>query len=319
MALPRFTPLPQFRPTPWLSGPHAQTLWSMLAPVRRPDLLTSEMETTDGDVVQIQRTGPVAGQPVVILLHGLEGSARSAYAAALLLAFHQQGWCGVLLHARGSDGLPNRQAKGYHAGWWQDAQQLALQVRAEGATRVAAIGVSLGGNQLLRWLGETGEDSPLCAGVAVCPPVDLEAATIRLEEPRNRRYHLHLLHCLKASAWAKRQHNGLDRRTLDGLASIRAFDDALTAPQHGFAGVLDYYTRASARPVLAAIRRPTLILAAADDPLIPVETLLIEPAAPLIEQHLLTHGGHLGFVSGWWPRRWLPGAVVAWLQPHLEH
>lgn len=305
-----------FRPTPWLTNRHLQTLAAAIVRPPHIALTRSLIELPDGDAVEIVRTGPAAGRPVVILLHGLEGSERSPYARALLAAWHARGWCGVLLHARGTAQRPNRVARGYHSGDWADAAHLVGVMQAEGAASVAAVGVSLGGNVLLKWLGETGDTCPLAAAVAISVPFDLAACADALSHGFSRFYQWHLLRDMRASVWAKRALNGVTDDELRQLTTFRTFDDHFTAPQNGFAGVDDYYTRCSCRQFLGGITRPTTIFQAADDPFVPVASL--PTALPTaVSLQLSASGGHVGFLSGWWPKSWLPDAVCAALAPHL--
>lgn len=305
-----------FKPTPWLAHRHLQTLVAAVVSAPRLALHTDVIELPDGDAIELVRTGPIAGRPVVLLLHGLEGSVRSPYARALLAAWHARGWCGVLLHARGTAQRPNRKARGYHSGDWSDAAFVVTQLQALGATAVAGVGVSLGGNVLLKWLGETGAACPLRAAVSISVPFDLAACADALSVGFARFYQWHLLRDMRASVWAKRHLNGLTRATLTGLMTFRTFDDHLTAPQNGFNGVDDYYTRCSCRQFIGGIVRPTLMIQAADDPFVPVTSIPTD-LPPQVRLHLSARGGHVGFLHGAWPRSWLPDAVTTYLQEFL--
>ncbi len=308
-----------FRPTPWLANRHLQTLWASVASAPHPALISEQVELPDGDALEIVRTGPLAGRPVLLLLHGLEGSIASPYARQLLAAAAARGWCGVLIHARGAAQRPNRLVRGYHSGDWADAAFVTQRLLTEGATAVAGVGVSLGGNALLKWLGEAGASCPLVAAVAVSVPFSLAACADALTRGFARVYHRHLLRDMHASVWAKRHLNGLTATDLKKLTSFRLFDDRLTAPQNGFAGVDDYYQRASCRQYLGGITMPTTIFQAADDPFVPPPCI---PSAaelpPAVQLRLSPHGGHVGFLTGPWPRPWLPDAVIATLAPYLE-
>ncbi len=309
-------PAKKFLPTPWLAQRHVQTLLAAVLPSPRLDLQSELVELPDGDAIQLLCTGPVAGRPVVLLLHGLEGSIRSSYARALLAAWEARGWCGVLLQARGSAQRPNRMARGYHSGDWADAAVVVARLQAAGATAVAGVGISLGGNVLLKWLGETGAACPLTAAVAVSVPYDLGACADALSVGFARFYQWHLLREMRASVWAKRHLNGITQAALRRLTTFRAFDDYLTAPQNGFAGVDDYYSRCSCRPFIAGIVRPTTLIHAADDPFVPQASLPTD-LPPCVRLCLSTHGGHVGFLGGKWPQAWLPAAVSAALADHL--
>ena len=305
-----------FSPTPWLANRHLQTLVAAVVPAPRLALHTDMIELPDGDAIELVRTGPIAGRPVVVLLHGLEGSVRSSYARALLAAWHARGWCGVLLHARGTAQRPNRLARGYHSGDWSDVAFVVGQLQDQGATSVAGVGVSLGGNVLLKWLGETGADCPLRAAVTISVPFNLAACADALSLGFAKFYQWHLLRDMRASVWAKRHLNGLTRPTLAALSTFRSFDDYLTAPQNGFAGVDDYYARCSCRQFIPGIVRPTTMIQAADDPFVPMTSLPTD-LPPNVHLRLSPHGGHVGFLHGAWPRSWLPPTVTSILEEFL--
>lgn len=270
------------------------------------------LEMPDGDAVDLWLTGDPAGRRAVILMHGLEGSLASPYARHLLKAVAARGWCGVFLHARGSAAVPNRLQRGYHAAHWEDAAEAVAWLRARGATAVSAIGVSLGANQLLVWLGR-GDACSLDRAVAISPPFDLGACAGTFEHGFARIYGDHLLACMRRSLLAKAHLNGLTKAQLARFATVRAMDDALTAPLHGFAGVEDYYARASCAGHLAGITKPTLILHAADDPLVPAATIPKDfPTA--VTLRCSARGGHVGSLAGWWPRQWLPGEACGFIE-----
>lgn len=298
-----------FRPTPWLSGGHAQTMWaSRLRPLPQ-SLINAEHSLPDGDVVGWQRTGDPAGRPAVLLLPGLEGSADSPYATRFMAAWSRRGWCGAILHHRGAACRPNRLVRGCHSGDWQDAVQVVAELRRLGATAVAAVGVSLGGNVLLNWLGESGAACPLVAAVAVSVPYDLDACARALDRGLARIYRRHLLRDMRASMLAKRHLNGFTPGFLNGLRTFRQFDDAITAPQNGFAGVDDYYRRCSSGQRVGGIRIPTTLIHADDDPFVPVDSVpAVLPSE--VRAWRSPHGGHVGFLQGAWPRPWLPMAVT---------
>ncbi|HHW78021.1 MAG TPA: hydrolase [Xanthomonadaceae bacterium] len=310
-----------FRPAWWLPGPHAQTLWPVLCR-RRPrlSLRRERLELPDGDFLDLDWTVGARG-PIVLVLHGLEGSSDSHYALGLLVAIARRGWRGAVMHFRGCGGEPNRLARSYCAG---DTADIAYVVdwlhQREPAAPLAAVGYSLGGNALLKWLGETDADPPLRAAVAVSVPFLLDACARRLGRGLSRLYQFHLLRELRRSYRDKFQHRLDGPISLDQLTALRdfyAFDDRVTAPLHGYAGAHDYYARASCRPYLRRIRVPTLILHALDDPFMSPDA--IPEAAELSASVRLEpspHGGHVGFVDGRWPWRagyWLERRIPAFL------
>jgi predicted alpha/beta-fold hydrolase len=315
-----------FRPAWWLANPHAQTLWHSLARRRHPVPVRPErLELPDGDFLDLAWTEGTSG-PIVVILHGLEGSLRSAYAGALLAAIHARGWRGCFMHFRNCSDEPNRLPRSYHSGETGDpAHVFEVLRRREPHTPIAVVGFSLGGNALLKYLGQSGADAPLAAGVAVSVPLLLWRCADRLEGGFSRLYQWHLLRRLKASYRAK-------FRTMDGapfplarlgeLKSFREFDDAITAPLHGFQGVDHYYRTASSRQYLRGIRVPTLIIHALDDPFMTEDVVpQAHELPPGVTLELSRHGGHVGFVAGRWPwrpRYWLDERIPAYLAAHLE-
>ena len=308
-----------FRPAWWLPGPHLQTLWPTFFR-RRPPLALARrrLETPDGDFLDLALARNSDG-PLVLLLHGLEGSLHSHYAAGLLATLESSGFRTAFLHFRGCSGEPNRLPRSYHSGETGDVDFVVHWLARELAPVDAVIGVSLGGNVLLRWLAERGEAAPVRRAVAVSVPFRLADADRRLRQGFSRIYLRHLLGRLKRSYRKKfaRMPSPLNV-DLDALRTFHDFDEQVTAPLHGFAGADDYYTRASSRPVLKTIRTPTLILHARDDPFMFPDTVPTNvELSPAVTLELSDHGGHAGFVSGPWPWRaeyWLDQRIVSWLR-----
>jgi uncharacterized protein len=305
-----------FRPAWWLPGPHLQTLWPHLVR-RRPRLALrrERLELPDGDFVDLDWTAGATG-PLALVLHGLEGCSASHYAAGILEALHTRGVRGVLMHFRGCSGEPNRMPRSYHSGETTDLQHvLDVLRRREPATPFAAIGYSLGGNVLLKWLGERGEHARLSAAIAVSVPFDLHQAAWRLERGTSRLYQWALLQQLRRSAARKFRSRPapFDLEALHRARSFRAFDDLVTAPLHGFSSADEYYSRSSSRQYLRSIRVPTLILHAADDPFM-TERAIPRPAdlSPQVTLELSPKGGHVGFVAGRSPLR-----PVYWLEQRI--
>ena len=313
----------RFQPAWWLPGPHLQTLWpALFRPRPALDLVTERLELPDGDFLDIARCRQAAG-PRVLILHGLEGSIHSHYAGGLMRALQQAGFAPLFMHFRGCSGEPNRLPRGYHSGETGDLGFLVGWLAArEGAAPAAAVGFSLGGNVLLKWLGEQGPHSPLQAAAAVSVPFRLADAARRMNRGFSRYYQAHLLKHMKR-AYRKKFSRippplSVD---IDQMASFRAFDEQVTAPLHGFSGADDYYARSSSRPYLGRIETPTLILHARDDPFMYPET---PPGAgelsPAVTLEGSRHGGHVGFVAGrypWRPRYWLEQRITAWLREQL--
>lgn len=313
-----------FTPAWWCRGPHAQTLWARLA--RRPPhvaLRRERLELPDGDFIDLDWTEK-GGGPIVIVLHGLEGSSDSPYARGLLRAIECRGWRGVVMHFRGCSGEPNRLARSYHSG---DTGDLAFLVttlrRREPHAPLATVGFSLGGNVLLKWLGKAGGVTPLHAAVAVSVPFVLHGAAARLQQGFSRLYQWRLLRSLRHSVDAKRRHVELPLkiRDLSALKNFRDFDEYITAPLHGFDGADHYYTVSSSRQHLGGITVPTLLLHARDDPFM-TESAIPRPdeLSESVTLELSPHGGHVGFVAGFWPwrpRYWLDERIPAYLARYL--
>lgn len=311
-----------FVPPRWLTNPHLQTLWPVLirrqAPlVHRPERL----ELPDGDFVDLCWSGPEQG-PLVVVLHGLQGSVSSPYIIGIMTALAAQGVRGVLMHFRGCSGPPNRMARGYHSGDTGDlAYLLSVLRQREPDTPLAAVGYSLGGNVLLKYLGEAAGQAPLQAAVAVSVPLVLQAASDRLSRGLSKIYNRHLLRALLVTAKKKTAllaDAGIDVEAVMACQSIRQFDDRVTAPLHGFEDSLDYYIRCSSRNFVGRIAVPTLILHAADDPFMRPDVVpRPEELAPSVTVELSRHGGHVGFVAG--PGRyWLEERIPAFVVPALR-
>jgi uncharacterized protein len=306
-----------FRPAWWLQGAHAQTIWPTLFRPRPPlTLRRQRVELTDGDFIDLSvanRSGPA-----VLVVHGLEGDLRSHYAAATIAALASAGFRPVFMHLRGASGIPNRLPRSYHSGATEDlAAVIEHLAQAPEGPAVAAVGFSLGGNLLLKHLGESAAPG-LQAVAAISVPFVLRDAMLRLGLGASRFYQRHLLARLKASYKVKFDHIPSPLSVdLDAIFDFFDYDDRITAPLNGFSGAEDYYARCSARPFLSGISTPTLILHAADDPFMFPHTV---PAAselgPGVTLTLARHGGHVGFVCGlfpWRPRYWLDGQVIDFL------
>jgi predicted alpha/beta-fold hydrolase len=314
-----------FKAAWWCRNPHLQTLWPVFFRRRlRPPLRRERLELPDGDFLDLDWTLNDSG-PIVILLHGLEGSSRSPYARGMLSTLPRHGMRAVLMHFRGCSGEPNRLARAYHSGDTGDLDFLVRTLRArEPHTPLAAIGYSLGGNALLKWLGEQGDRAPVACAVAVSVPFLLHESTRRMNRGFSRFYQWHLLYNLKASVVRKAQRMppSIPLHELPGLRSFHDFDDRITAPLHGFRDALHYYTASSSRQYLKWIGVPTLIVHAEDDPFMHAGVIPGEPElSPTVELSRHARGGHVGFVAGsvpWRPRYWLEDRIPNWLGRQLR-
>jgi len=314
----------EFRAAVWLPGPHLQTLWgSLIRPWPAIDTRRERIELPDGDFIDLDWANTESDGPIVLVIHGLEGSIRSRYAAGIMRTLSAQGLRPVLMNLRGCSGEPNRLPRRHHSGETGDlAHIVELLQRRHPGRPLAAIGYSLGGNMLLKWLGETGDSNPLATAVAVSVPFDLARSSQRLGRGFSRLYAWALLRSLKGSIAEKlgRFSLPISAGQLHAIADFWQFDDLVTAPLHGFDGALDYYVRSSSRGFLSGIRIPTLVLHSRDDPFLYPDAL--PKPSELSEQvqlELTRGGGHVGFVAGppWAPRYWLEERIPAWLQSHL--
>ena len=283
----------------------------MFRPRTAPPLQRERLELPDGDFLDLDWTAPGAAGRVLVL-HGLEGSLESHYAGGLLSRLATAGFTAGLLYFRGRSGTPNRLPRSYHSG---DTADLAFVVEylltQHPQQSLALVGFSLGGNVLLKWLGESGEHTGIRQAIAVSVPFDLDAAARQLDRGFSRIYRNHLLTRLRQAVHRKAEQHPppWPLEQLEELRTFRSFDDAITAPLHGFRDVDDYYNRASSRQYLTSIRVPTVILQAADDPFLPPSALpRAEELAPDVTLELSEHGGHVGFIAGnrpFAPRYWL--------------
>lgn len=321
------TSQPAYRAPLWLPGGNLQTLYPALL-ARRPAVgyRRQRWDTPDGDFIDLDWTEnqdsvlriEARGQerPLLVLFHGLEGSSNSHYARVLMHAAVARGWRGVVVHFRGCSGELNRLPRAYHSGDSTEIDWILrrLKQQQDGAP-LHAVGVSLGGNALLKWLGEQGEAA--CAIVhraaAVSAPVDLHAAGNALEQGFNMFYTNNFLATMKRKSLAKLSiHPGLfDETRLRATRTLREFDDLITSRLHGYKDVDDYYTRASSKPHLAHITVPTLLLNARNDPFLPAAAL---PDARMLSSAVTAtfpeEGGHVGFPDGTGSLVWLPQTVL---------
>ena len=310
-----------YRAPRWLAGGHAQTIWPYRLRRRSPPVARERIETPDGDFWDFDwldaRAQP--GAPVVALFHGLEGGSQSHYAGALLRALARAEWRGVVPHFRGCGGELNRLPRAYHSGDHAEVGAMLAAIRRVIAPEAPlfAVGVSLGGSALLNWLGRAGRDAArtLRGAAAVSAPLDLMAAGIAIGRGINRVYTRHFLATLKPKslAMAARFPDLLDATRIRRVRTLWDFDDIVTAPLHGFAGTVDYWTRASSKPWLASIAVPTLVINARNDPFIPAQSLPTQrevSACVTLEQP--RHGGHAGFAAGRFPGHvdWLPARLL---------
>ncbi len=313
-----------YRAPVWLPGGHAQTIWPALVTKRLlhalPDYRRERWVTPDRDFIDLDVLGEAPDAPLLVLFHGLEGSSRSHYSLAFAQAARLRGWRFVVPHFRGCSGEMNLAPRAYHSGDHEEIAWILQRLRRGHTGKIFAVGVSLGGNALLRWAQEAGQTaaSAVHAVAAVCSPLDLAASGHAIGRGLNRHIYTRMfLRSLKPKALRKlQQHPGLfDRDAMLAARNLYEFDNLVTAPLHGFRDTDDYWARASAKPHLARIRIPALVVNARNDPFVPAASLPGSvPAGSHVTLWQPDHGGHVGFPAGRWPghMRALPEQVMDW-------
>lgn len=296
-----------FQPARNLGNRHLQTIWAVLfrKPIALP-LIRERCELPDGDFVDVDRFAGAENSPRLLVLHGLEGSSESNYARGLLSQAHARGWGGVGLNFRSCSGEPNRLPRMYHSGETTDLSLVVAKLCAEEPDRPLFIaGVSLGGNVLVKWMGEQGETiAPEVRGAAaISVPFDLTLCAQSLDGKGfwARIYRKRFLATLMKKARAKLlAFPGAVVRDLEDIEMLTDFDDRFTGPLHGFRDASDYYTRSSSGPYIPRVRVPLLLISAEDDPFIPAEAM---PRAAISQSQFVrlevsANGGHVGFIEG---------------------
>jgi len=318
-----------FRAPRWLPGGHLQTIWPALFSRRfdsaPPVFRRERWPTPDRDFVDVDWLGDDRAAPLLVLFHGLEGSSASHYAQAFAAEAAQRGWRFAVPHFRGCSGEINLAPRAYHSGDHEEIAWMLERFRAAHAGPMLAVGISLGGNALLRYAEEAGETaaSQLRAVAAISAPLDLAAGAQAIGRGFGRQVYTRMfMRTMTRKALVKlTQHPGLfDLARLRAARDLRDFDDVFTAPLHGFRDADDYYARASAKPHLAAIRVPALVVNARNDPFLPAPALPgPAEAGPRVTLWQPRHGGHVGFPGGAWPGHvtTLPQQVIGWLAERL--
>jgi len=328
----------------WLRGRHLQTIWpSLLAPKPMPAYRRERWDTPDGDFIDLDwalldqgdsarntadgtvgntahTTARLVPRPLLALFHGLEGNSDSHYSRTLMAAANDRGCDGVVIHFRGCSGELNRMPRAYHSGDSDEADWVLRRISARRSQDgspglLLAAGISLGGNVLLKWLGERGNAADfVAAAAAVSPPQDLHAGALRLSRGFNRLYALNFLVTLrrKSVAMLERYPGLFDAKQVAASRDFFEFDELVTAPLHGFKSAMDYWQRSSCRQFLGGIAVPTLIINALNDPFLPVQALA-RPAevSTAVALHYPREGGHVGFLRG------APPGKLDWLAEQL--
>jgi predicted alpha/beta-fold hydrolase len=313
-------PARAYRPAWWIPGAHLRTLWGkFMRPSMRPPTRIERWSTPDDDFLDLHRIDAPANAPRLLILHGLEGTVHSHYAGGMLHEAWQRGWAADLLIFRSCGDEPNRALRLYHSGETSDLDFVVRRLIADDPARPLFIaGVSLGGNVLLKWLGEQGDRAPeqLLSAAAVSVPFDLARGSRHLDRGFSRLYQAHFLRSLRRKALEKSTRFPGAIRTENILRpkTLYDFDDLVTAPVHGFRDADDYYARSSSLSYLSRIRVRTLLLSARDDPFLPSEVLdevrAIAGANPSLHIEFVEQGGHVGFISGSFP--WRPFYYAEW-------
>ncbi|MCA0952328.1 hydrolase [Shewanella chilikensis] len=312
-----------FRPPWWARSPHFQTIIPVLTKVAGLPLRRERLELEDGDFIDLDwLKAPIPGKPLLVILHGLEGSADSHYIRRLLRECQKQELAAVVHHHRGCSGEDNRLARSYHSGDTADiSHSLQTLKQRYPHSPLLAVGYSLGGNVLAKYQGEFAEKSLLSRAAVVSAPLALASCAKRLEKGFSKVYQSYLIRQLQQKMLLKLERGNsqlpLNGEAIKRLNTFYDFDHQVTAPLHGFNGVDDYYQKASALPLLGKIAKPTLILHAADDPFMTdtvIPSLAHLPAC--VEYELHANGGHVGFIEGgtpWQPRYYLEQRLLRYL------
>lgn len=323
-----------FQPAWWLPGPHAQTIGARVIRSKSGVRFRRErLDLPDGDFLDLDWLASVAGRevsdgaPLVIVLHGLEGSAQSGYALQLYRELAWRSLQPIGLNFRGCSGEPNRLARAYHSGETGDLAWVVQLLSERHPDRpLGSAGVSLGGNVLLKYLGESVDNrGSIAAAAAISVPYNLSAGADHVERGFSRTYRAFLVRKLKRKVRAKLHvlNGRIDARRALAAHTFREFDGAVIVPLHGFENAEDYYRRSSSAQFLGSIAVPTLLVHSLDDPFLPRDAVPLAAASenPHIETAFTAYGGHVGFVTGppWSPVFWAESAVAQFLAARLSH
>lgn len=311
----------------WLPGGHLQTIFPATG-IAKPPVAYRRVRwnTPDNDFIDIDFVDGQPGKPFVALFHGLEGSSDSHYARSLMSHIASLGWSGGIPHFRGCSGELNHAPRFYHSGDAAEVdwiiRRLAKERKNSAESQLFAVGVSLGGNALLRWLGESQHEAKIIdAACAVSAPLDLAGGGAALSRGFNQIYTRMFLQSLKPKCLQKlAQFPALfDRDALLQARNLYEFDNVITAPLHGYRDTDDYWHRASAKHVLMDIHVPTLVLNARNDPFLPAHHLP-QQASRSVTLEYPEEGGHVGFASGNLPGKldWLPRRIVHFFDQHQK-
>ncbi len=303
----------------WLPGGNLQTIYSVFLDRHyRVDYRRERWDTPDGDFIDVYWVMGDMENPLLVLFHGLEGGSRSHYALSLMQAVQKLGWRGAVVLFRGCGGEINRLPRAYHSGDSAEIDWILRRLKEQNpGDAIYTVGVSLGGNALLKWLGEQSDQafSIISAAAAVSAPLDLMIAGDYLGHGFNLLYTRIFMKTMKRKFLTKLERfpDLLNREIMLRSRTLREFDNVVTAPVHGYKDTDDYWSRASSKPGLKNIRVPTLLINARNDPFLPAHALPT-PAevSPAVRLEFSQEGGHAGFVSGAFPGHldWLPQRLL---------
>lgn len=317
-----------FKPAFGLKNRHLQTLYSSIFR-KVPDIDVQEemFELSDGDFVECNwynRPSDEGSTPIVVLFHGLAGSVNSPYIKGLMLKLKKSGYSSVLMHFRGCSNKMNRLARSYHSGDTDDAKEWFAHLKQKyPKSSIYAVGYSLGGNMLLKLLGELKENSPVKAAVAISAPMQLEISANRMNSGFSRLYQYLLMKDLKEHLKEKYSTHdmksliGIDKEDIDKFKTFWELDNAYTAPIHGFSSAKDYYAKSSSREYLKDITTNTLIIYSLDDPFMTPKILPKKSeVSKRVKLEIHRYGGHVGFISGniFTPKYWLEDRIINYFE-----
>ncbi len=313
-----------FKPAWWLPDGHTQTLWPYLFRRKYSLKIKNErLELPDGDFVDICWTDNEIG-PLVVVFHGLEGNIGSPYANAIMFRIHEMNWRGIFVHFRGCSGDVNRLDRSYHSGDTADIAYVIDTLKSRfPEDPIITLGYSLGGNAMLKYLGEKGNDTVVTASVAVSVPYLLRDSAEKLSNGISKIYQWRLIGSLQNKLRKKYKDRiaPFDMNNLESWKTFYSFDEHITAPIHGFDGAEDYYSRSSSLQYLSKIRVPTLLIHAEDDPF--MSKLSIPENEDMSDQVTLEiskRGGHVGFVGGilpWNAEYWLENRIIEFVSRYI--
>lgn len=313
----------QFQPPWWAKNRHVQTIWPRFLQKRSRLTTTTEILTLpDGDSLDLAWSPkPEECKGLAVMFHGLEGSIHSHYANDMMAHLVANGWWAVLMHFRGCNGVPNSKLRSYHSGETEDANYLFSYLKQQmlKVETVVALGFSLGGNMLLKLLGEQPQQDFIKAAAVVSPPMKLAECSNSINRGFSKQYQRYLLKSMRGNVLKKAQNMplldtlSLQESEVKAISSFRQFDQLITAPLHGFKGAEDYYQQCSSAQYLKNIKTPTLIIHAKDDPF--MSDKVVPDASELsdsVELNVSEKGGHVGFMQGtpWRPRIWFHEQVT---------